>query len=334
MKHLLVVTALFCVFNLSGCAKLSGNGKVVIGLSIPDLKQERWQRDRQIFVNEANRMGAEVFVLDALGDPKVQIQQCEDMIERGVKVLVVVPQNADAAAPIVEKAHEKGIKVICYDRLIANSNPDLYISFDNEQVGEIQANELMRIVPEGNYLELLGDPGDKNAEMVHDGHINVLKGAIDKGKIKIVLSKPCDKWLRSEAKRITQDALTRFKIDAILASNDGTAAGAIAALGEMGIAGRIPVSGQDADLINCQYITKGIQTVTVYKPIKKLATFSAWAAFALARGLPVEGTHSKVNNGSFEVSTVYLDPIPVTKDNMEETVISDGFHKKEAIYGK
>lgn len=341
MKRLFIV-ALCGALCIAGCAKKgdpsksdaakSGSGDIVIGFSIADLKEERWQRDRQMFIDEANRLGAKVIVQDASGDPNTQIQQCENMLVRGVNVLVVVPKNSDAAAPIVEKAHKKGIKVICYDRLISNAAPDLYVSFDNVRVGEIQAQEILNRVPAGNYLELNGDPGDKNAAMVTEGHMKALKPAIDAGKIKIILSQSCDKWLGSEARRITEDALTRYKIDAIIASNDGTASGAIAALEAKKMAGKIPISGQDADLINCQYIVQGKQTVSVYKPIKKLAVFAAGAAVALAKGEPVQGVTATINNGTADVPTVFLDPIPVTKENMDQTVILDGYHSKGEVY--
>jgi D-xylose transport system substrate-binding protein len=334
MKRLFLAALCGALF-FAGCAKKSEttvSAKPLIGFSIADLKEERWQRDRQMFMDEANRLGAEVIVQDASGDPNTQIQQCENMLVRGVKVLVVVPKNADAAGPIVEKAHAKGCKVICYDRLITNSSPDLYVSFDNVKVGEIQAQEILNRVPEGNYLELTGDPGDKNAGMVQQGHMNVLKAAIDAGKIKIVLTQACDKWLGSEARRITEDALTKYKINAIVASNDGTAAGAIAALEAKKLAGKVLISGQDADLLNCQYVVQGKQTVTVYKPIKKLATFCAGAAVSLAKGEDVQGVNTKINNGTSEVPTVFLDPIPVTKDNMDQTVVLDGYHSKEEVY--
>jgi len=334
MNRLLFI-ALCGAFLIVGCGKKgSTNSKLVIGFSIGDLKEERWQRDRQFFEDEAKKLGAEVIVQDASGDPNTQIQQCENMLVRGVKVLVVVPKNADAAAPIVEKAHKKGCKVICYDRLISNAEPDLYLSFDNVRVGEIQAQEILKLVPEGNYLKLNGDPGDKNAAMVDQGHMNVLKDAIAAGKVKLVVNQACDKWQGSEAKRITEDALTKYTINAIVASNDGTAAGAIAALEAKKIAGKVPISGQDADLLNCQYIVNGTQTVTVYKPIKKLATFAAGAAVALAKGEDVQGVNSKVNNGKIDVTTVFLDPIPVTKDNMDQTVVADGYHTKELVYKK
>ncbi|NLG17724.1 MAG: substrate-binding domain-containing protein [Fibrobacter sp.] len=332
MKRLVLI--MLCgIISLAGCGKKSVNSdKLVIGLSIGDLKEERWQRDRKMFEDEAKRLGAEVIVQDASGDPNTQIQQCENMLVRGAKVLVVVPKNADAAAPIVEKAHKKGVKVICYDRLISNAEPDLYLSFDNVRVGEIQAREILKVIPEGNYLKLNGDPGDKNAAMVDQGHMNVLKEAIDAGKIKLVVNQACDKWQGSEAKRITEDALTKYTINAIVASNDGTAAGAIAALEAKKMAGKVPISGQDADLLNCQYIVNGTQTVTVYKPIKKLAEFAANAALAMARGEEVQGINSKVNNGKTDVSTVFLEPIPVTKENMDQTVIADGYHSRDLVY--
>ncbi len=318
---------------LGGCSKgKSEASKMLIGLSIGDLKEERWQRDRDMFVAKAESLGAKVIVQDASGDPNTQIQQCDNMLVRGVKLLVVVAKNADASTPIVEKAHNKEVKVIAYDRMIANSDVDLYVSFNNVRVGEIQAEAILKKVPKGDYMILLGDPGDKNSAMVHNGHMNVLKGSIESGDIKLVHVQACDKWSGSEAKRITEDALLRYKLDAIVASNDGTASGAIAALEASGLAGKIPISGQDADLLNCQYVVQGKQSVTVYKPIKKLAEFTAEAAVQMLNNKPVEGINAKINNGKIDVPTVFLDPIPVTKDNIDETVIADGFHSKEDVY--
>jgi D-xylose transport system substrate-binding protein len=299
-----------------------------------ELKEERWQRDRDMFTARAQALGATVVVQDANGDPNMQVQQCENLLVRGAKVLVVIPKNADAAAPIVEKAHAKGVKVLSYDRIIANAPVDLYVSFDNVRVGEIQAQEILKLVPKGNYLELMGDPGDKNAGMVHQGHQKALQAALDAKSITMVMSQSCDKWSTTEARRITEDALTKFKIDAIVASNDGTAAGAIAALEAKGLAGKVPVSGQDADLLNCQYIVTDKQAVTVYKPIRKIAEYCAEAAVKMIKGETLDGVNAAVNNGSADIPTVFLDPIPVTKSNIDSTVIADGFHSREEVYGK
>lgn len=330
MRRLIVLG--LAAMILAGCAKKKADSGMLIGLSMADLKEERWQRDRDMFVAKVKELGGDVVVQDANGDPNTQVQQCENLLVRGVGLLVVVPKNADAASPIVEKAHRKGLKVLSYDRVIANADVDLYVSFNNVRVGEIQAEGILDVVPKGNYLILLGDPGDKNAAMLHEGHMNVLNAAVESGDVKIVHKQACDKWARAEAKRITEDALTRYDINAIVASNDGTAAGAIAALEAKGLAGKIPISGQDADLLNCQYVVQGKQTVTVYKPIKKIAEFSAEAAIRMIKGEPVEGINAKVDNGKIEVPTVFLDPVLVTRENMDRTVIADGFHSREEVY--
>jgi len=332
MKRMFAV-AFAALTVVAGCGGGGEKGsELLIGLSMAELKEERWQRDRDMFIARAESLGAEVVVQDANGDPNTQIQQCDNMLVMGIDVLVVVPKNADAAAPIVEKAHRKGVKVLCYDRLIANSKPDLYVSFNNVRVGEIQAEQILKLVPEGKYLQLLGDPGDQNATMIRDGHMNVLQAAIDSGNIEIVATQACDKWSRTEAKRITEDVISKHEVDAIVASNDGTASGAIAALEAKDLAGKIPVSGQDADLLNCQYIVQGKQAVTVYKPIKKIAEYSAEAAVAMAEGREVAGVTTTVNNGMAEIPTVFLDPIPVTKENIDETVIADGYHDRDEVY--
>jgi D-xylose transport system substrate-binding protein len=274
---LLVLAALFVFSGLIGCNKKqkAGSSRILIGLSLADLKEERWQRDRNYFVARAQALGADVIVQDAGGDPNAQVRQCEGLLSKGVQVLLVVPKNADAARPIVLNARAKGVKVISYDRLIGEAPVDLYLSFDNVKVGEIQARAIAERVPKGNYLILKGDPADKNSGMIHAGHLNVLQPLIDKGDVRVVAVQSCDKWLRSEALRITADALQKHRVDAIVASNDGTASGAIAALEAKGLAGKVPVSGQDADLIACQNVWKGLQAVTVYKPIRKLAEVAA-----------------------------------------------------------
>jgi D-xylose transport system substrate-binding protein len=208
---------------------------------------------------------------------------------------------------------------------------DLYLSFDNVKVGEIQARAIVERVPRGNYLILKGDPADKNSGMIHAGHLNVLQPLIDRDDIRVAAVQSCDKWLRSEALRITADALQKHEIDAIVASNDGTASGAIAALEAKGLAGKIPVSGQDADLIACRNVWKGLQTVTVYKPIQKLAEVAAEQAVKAARGEPMDAGEQKLRNGSYDVATLFLEPIAVTKENLMESVVADGFHSEADI---
>jgi D-xylose transport system substrate-binding protein len=333
---LLPLLATLLALQLLACGKKEQSGssqptKLLIGLSLADLKEERWQRDRDFFVAKARELGAEVIVQDASGDPNAQLRQCDGLLSKGVQVLVVVPKNADAARPIVLNARAKGVKVISYDRLIADAPVDLYLSFDNVKVGEIQARAIVDRVPRGDYLILKGDPADKNSGMIHAGHLNVLQPLIDREDIKVVAVQSCDKWLRSEALRITADALQKHRIDAIVASNDGTASGAIAALQAKGLAGKVPVSGQDADLIACQNVWKGLQAVTVYKPIQKLAEVAAEQAVKAARGEAMDAVSETMRNGEFDVPTLFLEPIAVTKENLMETVVADGFHSEADI---
>lgn len=310
------------------------DGKLIIGMSMDTLKEERWQKDRDIFSAKVKEMGGEVKVLAANGDDATQMSQAEQLISQGVDVLVVIPHNAEATAPIVDKAHKEGIKVISYDRLIKNSEVDYYISFDNVRVGEMQAQAVTSKVGKGNFVYIGGADTDNNAHMFKEGAMKVLNPLKDKGDIKIVYDQFSKDWKPEEALKNMENALTANKnnIQAVVAANDGTAGGAIQALAAQGLAGKIPVSGQDADLAAVQRIAEGTQTMTVYKPIKSIATKAAEMAVALAKDGKVADAGKKVNNGKIDVPSILLDPIAVDKSNLADTVIKDGFHKLEDVY--
>ncbi|MBZ4646598.1 MAG: D-xylose transport system substrate-binding protein [Petroclostridium sp.] len=307
--------------------------KIKIGLSMDTLKEERWQRDRDLFIAKAEELGAEVIVQSANGDDNLQVSQAENLITQGVDILVVVPHNGEIAASIVDAAHKEGIKVIAYDRLIKNSDVDLYVSFDNVKVGELQAEYAVKQVPKGNYMLIGGAPTDNNAKLFREGQMNILQPLIDKGDIKIVGDQWAKDWQPEEALKHTENALTanNNKIDVVVASNDGTAGGAIQALAEQKLDGKVLVTGQDAELAAVQRIVEGKQAMTVYKPIKAIASKAAELAVAMAKGEKIE-TNNKVNNGKIDVPSVLLEPIQVDKNNMLDTVIKDGFHKLEDVY--
>jgi D-xylose transport system substrate-binding protein len=332
----LMSTGLVLVLLLTGCAKSGGAHKIKIGLSLDTLKEERWQHDRDLFVAHATELGAEVLVQAANNDETLQNSQAENLLTEGVDVLVVVPHNGKTAATIVDAAHKAGVPVIAYDRLINDSDLDLYISFDNVKVGEMQADYLVKHQPKGNYVLIGGAPTDHNAVMFRQGQMNVLKPLVDKGDIKIVADQWANDWLPVEALKITENALTKNnnQIDAVVVSNDGMAGGVVQALNEQNLAGKVLVSGQDADLAACQRIVAGTQSMTVYKPIKKLAEKAVELAIALAQKQPVTDKTTMVNNGKKDVSSVLLEPIEVDKDNLDNTVIADGFQKKEDVYKK
>ncbi|RLQ96628.1 D-xylose ABC transporter substrate-binding protein [Falsibacillus albus] len=309
------------------------DGKITIGFSLDTLEEERWQKDRDLFVKKAEDLGAKVNVQAANGDDAKQISQAENLISQGVDILVVVPHNAEVAASIVEMAHKEGVKVISYDRLIKNSDVDLYVSFDNERVGEMQAKAITALVPKGNYVMIEGADTDNNAHLFKKGQMNILQPLIDSGDIKVVYDQWTDEWDPANALANMENALTanKNKVDAVVAANDGTAGGVVQALAAQNLAGKVPVSGQDAELAAVKRIVDGTQTMTVYKPIKLIAETVAELSIKMAKGEKVDTT-ATVNNGKIDVPSILLDPIAVTKDNIDDTIVKDGFHSKEDIY--
>lgn len=335
----LIMIVSLLMLSVAGCSSSTSDSatkdddKLLIGFSLDTLEEERWQRDRDFFVAKAEELGAEVLVQAANGDDAKQLAQAENMIMQGVDVLVVVPHNAEASAAIVDKAHAEGIKVISYDRLIKNSDVDLYVSFDNKRVGEMQAQAIVDQVPTGKYVLIEGADTDNNAHLFRQGQYNILQPLIDKGDIEVVYDQWTKEWDPANAMKNMENALTanNNQIDAVVAANDGTAGGAIQALAAQGLDGKIPVSGQDAELAAVQRILAGTQTMTVYKPVKNLAEQVAEIAVQMAKGEEV-AADKVVNNGKIDVPSILLDPVAVTKDNVYETIVKDGYHKLEDVY--
>jgi D-xylose transport system substrate-binding protein len=309
-------------------------GPVRIGFSMDTLKEERWQRDKALIEKRAKEVGATLDVQVANGDDAVQTRQADNMLTKGIDVLIVAPHNGEIAASIVEAAHRKGVPVIAYDRMIRNSDVDLHVAHHQDKIGEMQAAYALQHVPKGNYVLIGGAPTDYNALILRDGQMRVLKPAIDRGDVKVISDQFAREWKAEEALRITEDALTRTgnKIDAIVASNDGTAGGAISALEAVGLAGKVCVTGQDAQKDAIQRIVKGTQTMTIWKQIEPLANGAVDAAMKLAKKEPVQTT-DKVNNGKIDVPAILLPLTAVDKSNVDD-VIKAGYHKREDIYGQ
>ena len=330
----LICTAI--VAGLSVAAPLAHASKdhPEIGFCIDDLRVERWSRDRDYFVEAAKKLGATVSVQSADASEARQNAQIENLISRGVDVIVIVPFNSKTLGNVVAEARKAGIKVISYDRLILDADVDAYISFDNEKVGELQAQGVYDAQPKGNYFLLGGAPTDNNAKMLREGQLKVLKPAIDRGEIKVVGQQWVPEWSASNALRIVEDALTANsnKIDAIVASNDGTAGGAIQALAAQHLAGKVPVSGQDADLAAVKRVMAGTQTMTVYKPIRQIASEAAKLAVQLAKG-EKPAYNAQYDNGKKKVDTILLQPVLLTKKNVD-VVVKDGFYTQTQLSSK
>jgi D-xylose transport system substrate-binding protein len=323
---------LLCVPSVRTQGKSRSSGNLKIGFLMDSLKVERWQTDLDKFQKRAGELGADVLIETAEGDDELQLQQAQKLLSAGVKSLVLVPHDAEKAARIVAEAKAKQIPLICYERLVRDPDVSLFVGVDARAVGSLQASSLAKRAPKGNYVLIAGSPADINARTLHEAQWKILRPLVDRGDIKIVSDTWNKDWNPAEAYAHMSDAIDVAKgnITAVVASNDGTAGGAVQALTEHNLAAKVLVSGQDADLAAIIRILDGTQTMTVYKPLGTQAKLAAEAAVALAKGEPVKAT------GSFEVGNraipaILLSPVVVTRENVKDTVIKDGFQNLETI---
>ena len=322
---------------LSGCSSsAAGNvespvqesDKIQIGLSIDSLLIERWSRERDLFVSKAQELGAEVNVQNANGIVEDQIKQIRYLIDKKMDVIVVIAIDDTALKDVLADAKKEGIKIIAYDRLVRNANADLYLSVDNEKVGELMAVYIKKCIGnEGTIIQVKGSPTDYNVQMVQKGFERVLSTT----DIRIDYAEFSEGWVAENGFTVTDEYLKTGKVpDAIMCGNDNLAANAIRALIEHRLGGKVCVVGQDADLEACQRIVEGMQYMTVYKPVEKLAIRAAERAVDMANNVPL-GLKDTFDDGTYEVPYEKLEPIAVTKENMDE-VITGKYHQKNEIY--
>ena len=332
MSRFTVRRTLLAVLAASAaCAAMpafASKDKPVIGFSIADLQEERWAKDRDFFIASAKALGAEVIVQNADGDIAKQTSQVENLISKKVDAIVIVPKDASTLTNACKEAHKAGIKIVAYDRLIKSPDVDMYISFDNERVGKMQGDALMAALPKGNIYVMSGDPGDNNAKMFKAGAMSAIKPFVDKGAIKILGEQAVQGWKPENALKIAENVLTQFnnKIDGFLAPNDGTAGGIIQALAGQKMDGKIPVTGQDADVAAIRRIIAGTQLMTVYKSLNVIGTESAKITVALIKGQKPAQKVVKYEG----VDSVLLDPIAITKANIQ-ILLDDKHVTKEQI---
>jgi D-xylose transport system substrate-binding protein len=331
----LVILAAFLLFStpyLQAQDKPASPAIIKIGFLMDSLKIERWQTDLDKFQKHAKELGAEVLVETAEGDDELQLQQARKLLDSGVKALVLVPHDAEKAVRIVNAAKARKVPLLCYERLVRDPDVSFFIGVDASAVGYLQAFSLSQLAPKGNYVLIGGSPSDSNAKILHDAQMRVLKPLVDRGDIKIVSDTWTKDWDPSEAYAHMSAAIdsTKGEIAAVVASNDGTAGGAIQALEEHKLAGKVFVSGQDADLAAIIRVLDGTQTMTIYKPLGSQATLAAEAAVAWAKGESVKAT-ATLSIGNKTIPATLLTPVVVTKDNVKQTVIKDGFQNLETI---
>ncbi len=314
----------------------SGQGaKATIGFSIATdtFVTERWNKDLQIFSGAARELGADVIVQLSAGGTKEQIAQINYLLTQNIDVLVVIAHDTEMIAGAVTRVKESGIPVIAYDRMIQGVPIDAYISFDNREVGRLFGRVLTEAVPQGRYLIVNGSVRDNNSYEVNSGLMEILEPRIQAGKVQVVEELWLEEWSFDEALEKIGRVLERTTdIDAISCGNDQIANAAIQLLSERRLAGKVAVVGQDADLINCQRVVEGTQLMTVYKPIGTLASRAARLAMAILEKSAFPYDVLLENKSNTKIPSYIEFPLAVAKDNMDETIIRDGFHSAEDVY--
>ena len=331
LKQILAGTALIAAAALAPVSASAAD--IVVGVSWSNFQEERWKTDEAAIKFALEAAGAEYISADAQSSTAKQLSDVESLIARGANALIILAQDASAITPAVVKAAQEGIPVVGYDRLIENADA-FYITFDNVEVGRMQARAVYAAQPKGNYVFIKGSPQDPNADFLHGGQLEVLQAAIDKGDIKVVGNQYTDGWLPANAQRNMEQILTAAdnKVDAVVASNDGTAGGVVAALTAQGLDG-IPVSGQDGDHAALNRVALGTQTVSVWKDARELGKRAGEIAVELAKGTAmskVGGAQSWTSPGGVKMSSVFLAPVPITQDKLN-LVIDAGWVGKDVV---
>jgi len=328
-----VFCVLVCAGLLSACQG-NGNAKrpVRIGLSMDTYVVERWSRDRDVFLSRAGELGAEVTVQVANEDSDIQAQQIDWLLDRGIDVLVVVPNDTNRIGASIRKAKSRGIPVISYDRLARNAGSDLYLSFDNVKVGELMMQAVADRLKTGTLVIVNGSRHDNNSYQYNDGIKLVLEPLIVSGRFHLLQEIWPEDWSAEQVEVAFEETLRINRhVDAVVCANDLLAEGIIQVLAEHRKAQGVVVTGMDADLAACQRIAEGSQTMTIYKPIAELASLAAESAVHLARHEPIT-TDSTVPDGTANIPQLLLLPRSVDRTNLQATVIRDGFHSWEDVY--
>ena len=306
---------------------------LVVGVSWSNFQEERWKTDEAAIKAALEAAGAEYVSADAQSSSSKQLSDVERLIAQGVDALIILAQDTQAIGRAVDAAFNEGIPVIAYDRLIEDDRA-FYLTFDNVEVGRMQARAVLEAAPEGNYVMIKGSPTDPNADFLRGGQQEVLQEAIDSGAITIVGEAYTDGWLPANAQRNMEQILTAQdnQVDAVVASNDGTAGGAVAALTAQGMDG-IPVSGQDADHAALNRVAQGTQTVSVWKDSRELGREAGEIAIELAGGAEmsaIEGAEEWTSPAGTTLWAKFLDPVPVTIENLD-VVVDAGWIDQETL---
>jgi D-xylose transport system substrate-binding protein len=305
-----------------------------VGVSWRYFQDERWKIDEAAMKTVFDKAGVSYVGIDAQGDPQKQAADIESLIARGVKVLIIVAQDAKAIIPAIDEAKRSNIAVIAYDAPI-DTGDVLYASFDNVAVGRVMGEALLKAVPKGNWVAMDGDPAQTIQQVFKSGQMQAIQAAVDKGDIKIVAQQNVEQWKPDVAQALMEQVLTANdnKVDAVLAMNDSIANGVAAALSSQDLLGKVGISGQDGDKNVLNRIAKGEQTMTVWKDANALGDVAAKAAVEIIQGAKIDAVTgvkaAKTESGASQPSII-LDPVAITRDNLD-LVVKSGWISKDVL---
>jgi D-xylose transport system substrate-binding protein len=320
----------------NGCSgftnKLINRKDLVIGVSLPTQRDERWVRDKEAMEAYAKEKKVTLKIEDAEYDAAKQASQVENLISQGIDVLILVAVDVLTAGDMVDKANKAGVKVVAYEALIRNTDLEVFVAFSHLKAGEMQGRFLITKVPKGNYIILYADlPYDTSLK---DGAMQFIQPLVIIGNIKIVAENAIKNWDPKIAFKAVENALiaNNNKVDAILAPNDAIAGAAIEALEAQGLAGKVVITGQDAELAAVRRIIQGTQSMTLFKDTRESARQTIDVAIKLGNGEPVL-TDSWIYNGKKHIPSILITPVLIEKNNIEAALIKSGYFKREDVYG-
>jgi D-xylose ABC transporter substrate-binding protein len=327
--------AIFTLFLILFFISCTTQSEKTVGFLVPDLKYEFYQKNEKYFKEHAKELGLDVAFFDAGGNEDIQYKQAMELIDGGVKVIVICSVNTNLSAAIVREAHKKNVKIIAYDRLIRNCDLDYYVTHSSVAVGELMTKYAISIKPKGNYVLFFGDRSDQNTLFVREGILNVLLPLINSGNVKVVYQSYIEGWRGDEAyyemERFLR--LSKDSVDVVIASSDDISIGVVNLLKTKGLEGKFVITGQNADIAVIKSIINGEQSMTIYKPVKDLAYITVELADQLLKNQNPTNVKSIVNNGRIDVPSILLPVETVVKGNIEDVLIKSGYYSKEQIFG-
>ena len=336
-----VMVAIFVLTSLLfGGVREAEAKDIKIGFILKSMQEERYQKDKAIFTEKAESLGAKVYFASANNDEQMQLSKFENMLAKGCKVIVMQPVNTGTAGNMVKMANEEGVKVVGYDSMLVNGPLDFMVMQDSWAVGKLQGEAMVEWLKakkgkvEGKVALIMGQPGDSNAAAMSSGALEIIES---NAGLELVAKQSHEGWSSDKAMATAENVLTKHKnkIDVFICNNSGMARGVIAALDAQGMADteKVFVAGSDADIVNIQYVAQGKQTVEIWKKIAPLAEKAAEIAVKLAKGEEVKAD-KMINNGLVDVPTIVTPVVSITKENLDSTIIAEGFYTKEKVYGK